>query len=149
MTPKERAVAALTLRIPDMVPTFELEFQLDEEMFGEKLITEEYSTGNLAKFSAKEKEKMVYRLAERWFRAFSNLEYSIIPCAYLGDFESCGPCDIPKETKLFIKYMRQIVEDKYMLHFHGDGTFAVPDGDEMCTCISLWVYISFKACVGS
>jgi len=131
MTPKERAVAALTLRTPDMVPTFELEFQLDEEMFGEKFITEDYSAGNLAKLSAKEKEGMVYRLAERWFNAFSSLEYSIIPCAYLGDFEACGPRDIPYETKLFIKYMKQIAEDKYMLHFHGDGTFALPDGDEM------------------
>ena len=39
MTPKERAVAALTLKVPDMVPTFELEFQLEEEMFGRKFIT--------------------------------------------------------------------------------------------------------------
>ncbi|HHW47243.1 MAG TPA: hypothetical protein GXX14_01315 [Clostridiaceae bacterium] len=131
MTPKERAIAALTLRKPDMVPTFELEFQLDEEMFGEKLITEEYSAGNLAKLSSREKEKMIYKLAERWFKVYSSLEYSIFPCAYLGDFESCGPGGIPYETKLFIKYLRQITGDNYMIHFHGDGTFSIPDGDEM------------------
>jgi len=131
MTPKERAVAALTLKTPDMVPTFELEFQLDEEMFGEKLITEEYSPGNLAKLASREKEDMIYRLAERWFRVFSSLEYSIIPCAYIGDYQSCEPGDIPSETKLFIKYLRQITGDRYMIHFHGDGTFALPDGNEM------------------
>jgi uroporphyrinogen decarboxylase len=41
MTPKERAVKALTLKVPDMVPTFELDFQIEEEMFGSKFITEE------------------------------------------------------------------------------------------------------------
>ena len=32
MTPKERAIAALTLKIPDKVPTFELEFQIEKEI---------------------------------------------------------------------------------------------------------------------
>lgn len=32
MTHRERAVAALNRKIPDRVPTFELEFQLAEEM---------------------------------------------------------------------------------------------------------------------
>lgn len=31
MTPKEQAIAALEIRIPDEVPIFELEFQLEEE----------------------------------------------------------------------------------------------------------------------
>ena len=33
-TPAERAITALTLGTPDEVPTFELEFQLSEELFG-------------------------------------------------------------------------------------------------------------------
>ena len=36
MTHKERAIAALTRQIPDRVPTFELEYQLAEEMFGKR-----------------------------------------------------------------------------------------------------------------
>ena len=40
MTPKERAVTALTLGIPDEVPTFELEFQLEKEMFGRPFLPE-------------------------------------------------------------------------------------------------------------
>ncbi len=34
MTPKERAVKVLSLEIPAQAPTFELEFQLEEEIFG-------------------------------------------------------------------------------------------------------------------
>jgi hypothetical protein len=34
MTPKERAAAALTCKIPDQIPTFELEFQLTQEYIG-------------------------------------------------------------------------------------------------------------------
>ena len=34
MTLRERAIAALEYRIPDAVPTFELEFQLTPELMG-------------------------------------------------------------------------------------------------------------------
>ena len=34
MTPKERMSAALNRKIPDRVPTFELEFQLADELMG-------------------------------------------------------------------------------------------------------------------
>ena len=57
MTPKERAVAALELRIPDQVPHFELEFQLAPEFFGRELIPPELTGDNLKKLSPKEKEK--------------------------------------------------------------------------------------------
>ena len=32
MTPKERAIAALTLKQPDEVPTFELGFHIEDEI---------------------------------------------------------------------------------------------------------------------
>ena len=35
MTLRERAIAALEYRIPDAVPTFELEFQLTPELMGD------------------------------------------------------------------------------------------------------------------
>jgi uroporphyrinogen decarboxylase len=69
MTPKERAVAALTLQVPDMVPTFELEFQIEEELFGRKFITEDLRSQNLAKLSQQEREKKLFSFAEyvvRW-----------------------------------------------------------------------------------
>ena len=60
MTPKERAIAALTLKVPDMVPTFELEFQLADEMFGKPFLTEQ----DLKFKSAKEREKLINENAE-------------------------------------------------------------------------------------
>ncbi|MCM8901353.1 hypothetical protein KVG29_08980 [Caldicoprobacter algeriensis] len=133
MTPKERAVAALTLKVPDMVPTFELEFQLEEEMFGRKFITEDLTREGLTKLSWKEKEKRIYQLAEYMVEVYSTLEYSSIPDFVLGDasefWNEGGP--LPEETKLLIKYLRKLVGDNYMIHYHGDGTFAIPDGNEM------------------
>lgn len=133
MTPKERAVAALNLKIPDMVPTFELEFQLEEEMFGKKFVTGDLSAVCLEKMSRKEKEEKITRLAEYVVQVYSSLEYSIIPGFYLGRTRTYGGEEIvPEETKFFIKSLRNIVGDNYMIHYHGDGTFSIADGNEMC-----------------
>lgn len=67
MTPKERAIAALTLKTPDMVPEFELGFYLEEEMFGRKFITEELEPKNLANMSMKDKEKNFTSWRNMWF----------------------------------------------------------------------------------
>ncbi len=131
MTPRERAIEALNLRIPDEVPTFELEFQLEEEMFGRKFYTDDLRPENLAKMNMKEKEERIFKLAEYAVEIYTNLEYSIIPCAYLGDFNGCGTGEIPLETKLFIKYVKELADGRFMVHMHGDGTFSIPDGEEM------------------
>lgn len=128
MTHKERAIAALTLQTPDMVPTFELEYQLEQEMYGRKFYTEEYTPQGLAAMSPKEKERKIRDLAEYAVRVYKDMEYSIMPSLYLGDF-SRDP--LPEETVMAIRYMRELAGDEYMLHFHGDGTFAIPDGEQM------------------
>lgn len=132
MTPKERAAAALNLKVPDMVPTFELEFQLEEEMFGRKFITEDLQYQNLVKLSAKEKEEKLFRLAEYFAEVYTSLEYSIIPGYGPYDavnFFSRGiMCD---ELKIFLRFLREQIGDTMMIGFHGDGTFSIPDGDKM------------------
>lgn len=132
MTPKERAVAALSLKVPDMVPTFELEFQLEEEMFGRKFITADLMPENLKKLDTREKEEKIYQLAEYTVKVYSSLEYSIIPGYGPGDtsgFWSGGP--LPEELKLYFKYLRELIGDTVMIGYHGDGTFSIPDGDKM------------------
>ncbi len=132
MTPKQRAVAALNLQIPDMVPTFELEFQLEEEMFGKPFITPELQYENLIKNSPAEKERLLYEAAQYFAHVYTTLDYSIIPAygpGLTGEFWSGGP--LTDEFKLFMKYLREIVGDTVMLGFHGDGTYAIPDGDHM------------------
>lgn len=132
MTPKQRAIAALTLQVPDEVPTFELEFQLEEEMFGRKFITEDLYAENLKKLSFKEKEEKIFGLAQFYAEVYTSLEYSILPAygpGYMEDFWKSG---IPtEEMKLFHKYLKELVGDSMMLGFHGDGTFSIPDGDRM------------------
>ena len=60
MTPRERAVAALTLKQPDYVPTFELEFQLVDQMFGKPFLHQ----GDLKKKTSREREKLIKQNAE-------------------------------------------------------------------------------------
>lgn len=117
MTPKERAVAALTLKVPDQVPTFELEFQLEEEMFGRKFLRWHDLQGK----TAAEKEKLMVENVEYMIKVYESLEYSIIPVHYL-DWE--GNMELAR-------LIRKLSGDRFMLTTHGDGTFALPDGDEM------------------
>lgn len=117
MTPKERAVAALTLQIPDQVPTFELEFQLEEEMFGKRFLREQDLKGK----TASERERLIIENAEYMIQVYESLEYSIIPVHYL-DWE--GNVELARQ-------IRRLTGDRFMLTTHGDGTFALPDGDEM------------------
>ncbi len=123
MTPKERAVAALTLQTPDFVPTFELEFQLEEEMFGKKFITDEIHPNNIHKLSQKEKEKKLYEAAVYMADVYTKLEYSIIP--------GYGPDDKNGSLELFLKYLREIIGDTMMIGYHGDGTYSIPSGERM------------------
>ena len=129
MTHKERAVAALNRRQPDFVPTFELEFQLEEEMFGRKFITDELLPSRLAVMSETEKRRAIDGLADYMVQVYDALEYSIIPGLVLGDaadFWNGQP--LPQETKWLISALRERVGDTQMIHYHGDGTFAIPDG---------------------
>jgi uroporphyrinogen decarboxylase len=117
MTPKERAVAALTCNIPDQIPTFELEFQLTREFLGKDYLRQHELDG----LSKSEVDVKLHENAEFMLELFGKLEYSIIPIHHLN-FEN------QLETARII---RKISGDKYMLTRHGDGTFSIPDGNDM------------------
>lgn len=126
MTPAERAITALTLGIPDEVPTFELEFQLEREMFGRPFITDDFRKENYSKLSISEKEKLIDETAAFYALVYDALDYSIIP-AYgpgYGDMSSF-------EYKTFIKCLRDRIGNTRLLGGHGDGTFSIPDGNHM------------------
>jgi uroporphyrinogen decarboxylase len=117
MTPKERAVAALNCKIPDQIPTFELEFQLTREYIGGDYLRQHELDG----LSKAETDKKLHENAEFMLELFEKLEYSIIPIHHLN-FEN------QLETARII---RKISGEKYMLTKHGDGTFGIPDGKNM------------------
>lgn len=117
MTHRERAVMALTLQQPDYVPTFELEYQLADKVFGKDFLTEEQLKG----LSPKETEKAVKENAEYMVHVYSELGYSILPLHYLSE-------EHMKETA---RYINRMTNNEFLLTAHGDGTFAIPDGDGM------------------
>lgn len=117
MTHRERAIMALTLQQPDYVPTFELEYQLADKVFGKDFLKED----DLKNLSEKEKEFAIKENAEYMVHVYSELGYSIIPIHYLSD-------EHIMETA---KHINRITNNEFLLTVHGDGTFAIPDGDGM------------------
>jgi len=115
MTPRERAAAALSLRTPDQVPTFELEFQLADEMFGKPFLTAK----DLESLGPRQREKAIKENADYMLHVYEQLEYSIIPIQHLDE----------EGTRSSAEHIRKISGSHWMLTAHGDGTFAIPNGD--------------------
>ena len=126
MTHKQRFITALTRGIPDRVPTFELEFQLEQEMFGETFDYSRITAEAMSHCSSKERDKTLHELAEHLIDIYLNkLEYDSIPVN--GPYSPQRLEDIPQ----LIRILRKSVGDTACIHYHGDGTFALPDGNEM------------------
>jgi len=118
MTPKERAILALTLKQADEVPTFELEFQLTEEVFGE-----EYSKGESWQGKTeKERERLAEANAALYIKVAEKYHYSII-------METSAPT--LEDRILIVKKIREAAADNYLIICHGDATYAIPSGDKM------------------
>ena len=147
-TPAERARTALLLGKPDEIPTFELEFQLSEEFFGYPLYDDRFSRENYPKLSPKEVEQAACDLADKYARVFGSgtaydiggtalsgdpekdakpgLDYAIIP-VYCPDWgNTASPITIA-----FRKRLREHFGNTRLFGGHGDGTFAIPNGNDM------------------
>ncbi len=148
MTPAQRAICALTLGQPDEIPTFELEFQLSEEFFGYPLYDHRFSQDVFPTLSPKEIEQAAIALADKYARVYgSGTAYDIGGAALSGDPEkdakpgldyaiipAYNPCweyaDSPI-TVAFRKRLREHFGNTRLLGGHGDGTFAIPNGEDM------------------
>lgn len=117
MKPRERAITALKGGIPDEVPTFELEFQLSQELLGKEFLRQE----QLENLSAKEKDIALHQNAEFMIEVYEALDYSIIPIHYLWLDEAI-------ETA---KIINKLTNCKYLLTKNQDTTFSIPDGNHM------------------
>lgn len=110
MTPKERVIAALERRQPDdIVPTFELEFQLSREFFNKDF-------KSLKDLSGKELDNNIGYNAELFLQIAEELDYSIIRT---GD------------TRILKKLVDMGANKKYLLCGEADGTMGIPNGANM------------------
>lgn len=123
MTPKERMVTALTLRQPDEVPTFELEFQLEEEMFGLSFDYGRLNKESALRLSPTQEDVLLNEYAEHLIELYYyQLEYASMPL--FGCYSEAA-------HKKLIRLIKEKTNDYGMIHMHGDGTFSVPDGNLM------------------
>ncbi|MCS6860586.1 MAG: hypothetical protein NZT92_09745, partial [Abditibacteriales bacterium] len=118
MTPKQHAIIALERRPPPpgLVPTFELEFQLTQELLGKEF------HADFKDASPRERERMIAQNAELYVEVAETLDYCIIMITRAPDEKGL------META---RGIRQLVGDKYLLICHGDATYAIPTGANM------------------
>jgi len=117
MSPAGRMKAALTLKVPDRVPTFELEFQLTDELVGQDYLRQSQLDG----VSSRDRERLIRENAELIITIYEKLGHDAICLHHLDE---AGLCATARE-------IRRLVGDKFLLLVHGDGTFAIPDGSHM------------------
>jgi len=123
MSHRERAIAALECRMPDMVPHFELEYQISELSHGKKMLSGGKDVNDLlnASYSQAELEYKIEESANVMAEVFTDLEWSIIP--------------LPSKNEMVVEklawHLHKLLGDSVLLSAHGDGTFAVPDGNDM------------------
>ena len=147
-TPAKRAVCALTLGQPDEIPTFELEFQLSEELFGYPLADARLDGAARSLLTDAETERAAFDLADKYARVFGSgtaydiggaalsgdekkdaapgLDYAIVP-VYAPDWQN----PVSPVTTAFRRHLREHFGDTRLFAVHGDGTFAIPSGSEM------------------
>jgi len=120
MKPRERAIAALTLQRPasGLVPTFELEFQLTQELLGK-----EFHEGDVWRdASPRERERMLCENAALYVEVAEHLGYCTLMVTRAPD--EAGLAAVARQ-------IRRLVGDRYLLVCHGDATYAIPDGSNM------------------
>ena len=120
MTPRERLIAAFNLKEPDdIVPTFELQFQLAEELLGKKHVTQE----QLDAAEGEERDRLLHENAELYIEEAETLDYSQISL-------SMGPHGFEDQVET-AKLLKKLSGDKRMITAHVDGTMAIPNGANM------------------
>lgn len=110
MKPRDAAIAALELRQPEgLVPTFELEFQLTQELLGKDFLPYGDLLGD-------ERDRAISYNAELHMEVAERLDYSIIRIY---------------DPAMFRRLRDLGAADRWLLCGEADGTMAIPDGDTM------------------
>ncbi len=119
MTPRESIIEALELRRPPgLVPHCELEFQLTQELLGREALR----APNLKDVSPAERDRLLHENVELWLECAERFRWSVITGLHWLDIED--------QIRSF-KIVRDIAGDRYMLSAFVDGTFSIPNGEQM------------------
>lgn len=120
MTPRERLIAAFNLEQPDdIVPTFELQFQLSEELLGKKHVSDE----ELEKATGTRRDRLLHENAELYIEEAERLDYSLIAV-------NMGPRKF-EDLIATVSTIKRLAGEKYMVAAMADGTMAIPNGANM------------------
>lgn len=120
MTPKNRAIAAFGLRKPDdIVPTFELQFQLAEELLGRKHVSQE----ELDQAVGSEQERLLQENAELYVAEAERLDYSIVTVGM-------GPTS-RKNFLATVRMVKDMVGEERLVGVLADATMSIPNGENM------------------
>ena len=122
MTPRQRAVAALRGGVPDdQCPFFELGFYLT----GDLLCSDFPTLEEQRRASPAERERLRQRALELTVSVAEHYQHSVI-CYW-------GP--IPRldfdDDLWYVSALRRAVGDRFLIAASADGTFAIPDGQNM------------------
>lgn len=115
MTHRERFLCALDRGIPDYVPTFELEFQLEQELCGAHFLHENELEG----LTEGQKDERLKRNVQELLKVYRILDHDAICMQYLNTEHLHRTCELLREES----------GDEFAIFCHGDGTFAIPDGN--------------------
>ena len=119
MTPRERAIAALELRQPDIIPHFELQMQLTQEYFGTDYITREEWEAHPEKAS-----EFIDHNVRLYLKTADTFDYCII------FYSSSWAPD--EETHLeMVRRLKEQDGGKRLIMMHGDCTMGIPNGENM------------------
>lgn len=123
LSPKENAILALNLKQPEYVPTMELEFQLTEELFGERY----YSSQDMERGLSK--DEIIDHNAQLLAKVVEYFDYAIVMLCYGVPYFS----DEPYENTLIkmMKKTKEYLNKERLFIAHGDATYAIPDGNSM------------------
>jgi uroporphyrinogen decarboxylase len=119
MTPRERAIAALTLKQPDIVPHFELEMQLAQEYFGQDFVSKAEWDADPSRA-----EQYLKRDAELFLKIAEHFNYCII---FYSHIHRPTHADYVRG----IEVLRELDNGQHLILAHGDTTLSIPDGDRL------------------
>jgi uroporphyrinogen decarboxylase len=128
MTPKQRAIEALELRIPDFVPTMEIDFELNEQLTGKKLILGK----ELEKLSGTEKKKALNHNIEVYIQTAQMLDYSAItvhPTPTPGYTPGNRYYPALEDELYVINTIHKEAGDQILVSAGIDASYSIPDGD--------------------